>query len=939
MRNGVRLATCWILGLLLIGCGGGDDGRAGPSAAAGGSQGGGGADGGSGSQPPPGEPGDPEDPGPGNGNEDPGGAGGDDVTSGVATGACQPAMDPSRDALLFAWPDSGGTWHVRAFAGGDDARSYAGVITSAAGFEPIETSGDPAVRMESTAGNVASDGDGIHFDLRVPPRSFAGFAFKPAQGSAPVTLTLDSSTGDGLRLGRLRSPVTGAVRLDLAGPCGAVSADGEPAGGADRGALSAWREPGSDSLHDRWHVSFAAGPAAQRVAGVVDADQDISGLSPTGLEGSDVLDGSAPQRLTFDVAAGASPKTFAFEVPKGAHPCLSLDDEGGAAVRIGADGMPMAPPFDLGTLGECPSGQPWSFVLVLTDDQRADTLDPDIMPLLYARLQALGAVDFRDSYVTTPLCCPSRSGFYSGGMYAHRTGFLTIDGPNGSVDLFRDDRTLGRLLHDRGYSTLFVGKYFVTYSDIIYQRDWPYIPPGWTRFIGRASFATSEQWDNFRYTVGSSRGEASGVGTTSRVQEYTTTYEQRQVLDFIDQVKQRPFFIILSTTAPHQPAIPAAEDVGKFADFVHTAPSLGEDVSDKPAWVAQWPAANQADTLSTDFIHRQLESLQAVDRASAAILDKLQALGLLDHTLFVFTSDNGFLWGEHGLWEKGAAYEESARVPLAVVAPHATDLRDDHNLVAANLDVGATIADFGGIDLTANGTEHGSDGVSLRPILDQPGTTLSREDILLESFGDRLGTYGLWAALVQYRGEERWKYIEHPNGDEELYDLAQDPYELDSLAAAETYSTKKVELKAALDSRKALAITTLNTSIPGGVVGEPYRLEVSAWGGMPPYDYRWSTDPAHPLPAGLSLTVDPTDPKKAVISGVPQQTVCRQVSWVTVEDVLPPGAPPETERGGGQRYTSSFKLSMGTRGANGKWVTPCTGAEPAPAAGSESTTG
>jgi N-acetylglucosamine-6-sulfatase len=584
-----------------------------------------------------------------------------------------------------------------------------------------------------------------------------------------------------------------------------------------------------------------------------------------------------------------------------------------------------------------PPPGPYNFVLVLTDDQRAGTTDSDgpqrvtdAMPLLRARLEAHGGVDFTSTYVTTPLCCPSRAGFHAGGQYAHTTGFLSVSAPLGGIDVFRDDRTLARLLQDKGYSTFFAGKYFVTYSSKgVYQHAWPYVPPGWTRWFGRASFATgNSDWNNFNYILGSS-GDSSSVGTSQFVHQYTMDYEGRQALDFIDQAKSRPFYLFLATTAPHEPATPASTDLGKYGSFQYDRPSLHDDVSNKPAWVARWPTKNTPGGMT--LVRHQLESLQAVDRAVAAIIDKLAALGILDRTLFVFTSDNGYMWGEHGVWEKGVAYEESVRVPLAIIPPGASGApRQDDSLVAANLDIPATIADYAGIDLTAGGTRHGTDGLSLKGVLERPGTALGRKNLLLEEFGYSNDAYGLWAATVQHDGAQKWKYVYYPGSrEEELYDLVADPYEMNNLQNSEAYAPKKAELKAYTDQHRALAVRTF--AVPAGTVGQPYQAVISASGGVPPYNYAWSVDPLYPLPSGLTVAPDPADPQRAIISGIPQRAVCRQQSIIDVEDVQQSAGAPETDNGRGQKYPMRYWVTI----QNSNGTSPCTGSESSPPADRE----
>jgi N-acetylglucosamine-6-sulfatase len=294
-----------------------------------------------------------------------------------------------------------------------------------------------------------------------------------------------------------------------------------------------------------------------------------------------------------------------------------------------------------------PGGERYNIVVIYTDDQRWDTAGADIMATMNNRLQSHGAVRFNNAYVTTPLCCPSRASIYSGGLYAHRTGVLSNDAPNGGVDQFVDLSSMGKVLNDIGYQTMFIGKYFSSYANSSYTHGSPYIPPGWTQFVGRSSFTDDPAgWANFKYTTGNSENGAT-TGAEARVGQYTVNYERDRIKDFIDQQQpDEPFYIFMSTTAPHPPARPMADDQGTFAGFTHNVPSRNEaDLGDKPNWVAAWPSTSEGQSAdnSITFARRQLETLQSVDRAIGVIIDRLQARGLLDNTMFVFTSDNGFL--------------------------------------------------------------------------------------------------------------------------------------------------------------------------------------------------------------------------------------------------------------------------------------------------------
>jgi arylsulfatase A-like enzyme len=166
----------------------------------------------------------------------------------------------------------------------------------------------------------------------------------------------------------------------------------------------------------------------------------------------------------------------------------------------------------------------------------------------------------------------------------------------------------------------------------------------------------------------------------------------------------------------------------------------------------------------------QLESLLAVDDAIAAMIGALEENGELADTLFIFTSDNGYGWGEHRRTNKVAPYEESIRVPLvvrwdALGVPPRTESK-----LALNTDLAEAVAAAAGIAVETEGS-------NLLPLMADPAQRW-RGRFVIES--------NLWPdrrvpPYCGFRGE-RWKYVQYETGEEELYDLVRDPYELDNKA-------------------------------------------------------------------------------------------------------------------------------------------------------------
>jgi arylsulfatase A-like enzyme len=406
-------------------------------------------------------------------------------------------------------------------------------------------------------------------------------------------------------------------------------------------------------------------------------------------------------------------------------------------------------------------------VVIETDDQTV--ADLAAMPQTRALIGDAG-VTFTRSFVSLPECCPSRATFLTG-QYAHNHGVLANDLPYGGFTRLRGHETLPVWLQRAGYATGVVGKYLNGYG----SGDRFLVPPGWTDFQGLIGRSTYRFFD---FTM-----NVNGALETTQLDYQSDAITQRAVR-FVEQFADRPFFLWTTYVAPHTGGPIELEDpVGykstvaaprHFAAFSGTPlprpPSFNEvDVSDKPPLIRKRPPLRRRQIAAITETRRQrLASLLAVDEGVAQIVEALEATGTLANTVVLFTSDNGFMAGEHRVPSgKRLAYEPSIRVPLLMRGPGIPAASRRHDLVW-NGDLAPTILALAGAQ-----PAFPLDGRSLL------GPPDPRRSILLE--GPSLTrTFG----LPQYTGlrTRRYKYIEHVWGATELYDLRRDPYELANLA-------------------------------------------------------------------------------------------------------------------------------------------------------------
>ncbi len=434
-----------------------------------------------------------------------------------------------------------------------------------------------------------------------------------------------------------------------------------------------------------------------------------------------------------------------------------------------------------------------NIVLIVTDDQRADTLWA--MPLLREHVVDRG-VEFSNSFTSTSLCCPDRASIFTG-QYAHNHGVTS----NAGAHLFdHDGDTIQRQLRENaGYKTALVGKYMVATFAALGAT----VPPGWDEwhvFLSDGGFGATHglYYNYFLSTNGTSALYAplDGLGVPTRRHEYSTDLLRDRALALIDSWAEERFLLEYAPFAPHTRAVAADRHVGVFAGApLHRPPNhMPTDLSGKPAWVStnkslQQLGGGQPEATDARRIE-MLETLPAVDEAVASISERLEAQGLTDNTLVAFTSDNGYHWLEHWLTLKNYPYEESIRVPLAIRYPLLAPAPRMRTELVQSIDFYPTFAELAGIPGAP------VNGRSLVPLLDDTATSW-RQEILIEHFGQP----PLLAPSTGIRTHD-WKLIrtDAPAGVTlELYDVTNDPFEMDNVAGEPGNAALVATLGAKLD--------------------------------------------------------------------------------------------------------------------------------------------
>ena len=422
-----------------------------------------------------------------------------------------------------------------------------------------------------------------------------------------------------------------------------------------------------------------------------------------------------------------------------------------AAAVVGAPAVTTS-----GSAADAAQDQP-NVIVIMADDMRTDDLA--VMPQTRRLLPA----NYSNAYVSTPLCCPSRASFLSG-QYPHNNGVWYNRGPHGGAGAFDDASTLATWL-DPTYQTVMIGKYLNLFGSGETDGTPPgYVPPGWDHMAALTQ-PSSGNYTDFNVNVnGSIRHVENG---------YQTTYFGDRM---VQQIQTRigsdePLFMWGSFFAPHTGSgdgpdryvVLTQKYRGTSRVGLPTSPAVDEaKVGDKPPWIRTLPRlGDKARNRIIQHRRERRDSLMYVDDQIARVVAAVRAAGELDNTVIVFTSDNGFMLGEHRI-ELGKIYpyREAARVPLLIRGPGFT--AGTHTDPVSNVDLAPTIAALADVI-----PGHVVDGRSLlnpvaanRPLLVeflQPGVV---EKILP------------YASVI--RG--RWQYTDYGTA-RELYDLDVDPWQ------------------------------------------------------------------------------------------------------------------------------------------------------------------
>ena len=475
-----------------------------------------------------------------------------------------------------------------------------------------------------------------------------------------------------------------------------------------------------------------------------------------------------------------------------------------------------------------------SFVVIQTDDQTLAGLTGSMANTM--NLIAARGMTFENYYVSYPLCCPSRVSLLTG-RYAHNHDVRGNIQPEGGYTGFAArtawSHNLATWMQGAGYRTIHIGKFLNGYGDQPFD-DGTGIPPGWSAWHTVLNADTDHyyygyllnndgevdgpygdpgSWETREYGVRDDPGcphEPVNGAPCNYITDKLTSIATEEIAA---TPRSTPLYLQLDYTSPHgdfrspagpEPAPRNYSLSGEFAPPHTSAEGLNEqDVSDKPSFIRDAPALSAEELHGLGVYWRmELEALSSVDDGVKEVVAALGGAHRLRDTYIIFTSDNGFFFGEHRLaGGKFLAYEPATHLPFLIRGPGIRPGSSSKELVM-NIDIAPTV-----LQLASVRADRSIDGRSMVPYLRRPELE-SHRPVLFESFVEtsdvepqagvsraasrhRPGaTASILAPPKNYTGIRLgpYKYIAWPDGEKELYNVELDPYELRSLSRIPNYT-------------------------------------------------------------------------------------------------------------------------------------------------------
>lgn len=434
---------------------------------------------------------------------------------------------------------------------------------------------------------------------------------------------------------------------------------------------------------------------------------------------------------------------------------------------------------------------PRNIVLILSDDHRHDFMGfmeegPAFLETPNLDRMAMQGAHFRNAFVTTSLCSPSRATILTGQyMHHHRV----VDNQRPVAD---GTRFFPEYLQEAGYTTGFVGKWHMGHDHDEPRKGFNH----WVSFKGQGTYFDPELNLN---------------GSRKSFKGYTTDILADQALEWLKtRTDEDPFLLYLSFKAVHYPFQPAPRHHGRYEDkaidYPMTMANTESNYQTQSNWIRERRyGIHGIDHMETgpldkdpvpsfdDLYHRYCETVHGLDENIGRVLDYLDSSKLMENTIVVYLGDNGFALGEHGFYDKRDAFEESIRIPMLAMAPGLIEPGSKIDPMMLNMDLAPTLLEAANINIQKSMQ---LDGQSALPWL--RGETIPwRDHILYEYHWE--WNFPATPTTLAIRGD-RYKYIYYHgvwdrNG---FYDLETDPNERVNLIKIPAYQEQILSMRSQL---------------------------------------------------------------------------------------------------------------------------------------------